>query len=395
MRKVFLDDLPVRKYGNKEYIDWKNSAGKTVNFVYDKVIGEIKINSYNSTNSKINIYINGYTDECGVEVRTYILKNCNLGLLLNQLYGIYKYEVGSVVNELVILEQTIHKKKKAYVVKCIKDGWVGTKLEYSLVAKKGCPLCCHNPITITGYNDIFTTDKWAVPYFKNIEDTKKYSMGSGKYFDGICPECGTLKKISPHKLKHEGFSCPKCSDGFSYPNKFMYNILEQLNVNFIRELSRKTFDWCDKYYFDFYFKIEEKEYIIEMDGGLGHGYNSFDKKQDTIDKLIKVDAIKNNLAIENGVELIRIDCNYSGSRFEYIKDSINNSVLTELFDLSVIDWDKCDEYSCSTRIREVCDLWNLNHNANTIVKITKLSLYTVYSYLKIGSKFLWCDYCSS
>jgi hypothetical protein len=38
MRKIFLDDLPTTHKG----IDWKNSVGLVVEFIYDNIQGYIK-----------------------------------------------------------------------------------------------------------------------------------------------------------------------------------------------------------------------------------------------------------------------------------------------------------------------------------------------------------------
>lgn len=57
MRKVFIDDLPTKKYGNTFRIDWTKSVGLKVRFIYDELDGEIEIIDHN--NKKINILYNG------------------------------------------------------------------------------------------------------------------------------------------------------------------------------------------------------------------------------------------------------------------------------------------------------------------------------------------------
>ena len=53
MRKVFLDNLP--KFNNK--IDWKNSVGYIVNFVYDNIEGTLEIIDYYKSNRRRQYYI--------------------------------------------------------------------------------------------------------------------------------------------------------------------------------------------------------------------------------------------------------------------------------------------------------------------------------------------------
>ena len=52
MRKVFLDDLP--KIG--KYINWKESVGYKVKFIYDYIEGEVEIVDY-YINDKGKIYL--------------------------------------------------------------------------------------------------------------------------------------------------------------------------------------------------------------------------------------------------------------------------------------------------------------------------------------------------
>ena len=50
----------------------------------------------------------------------------------------------------------------------------------------------------------------------------------------------------------------------------MYNLLKQLDIKFTKEYSPH---WASGRKYDFY--IPDKNIIIEMDGGLGHGHKSF------------------------------------------------------------------------------------------------------------------------
>ena len=87
--------------------------------------------------------------------------------------------------------------------------------------------------------------------------------------------------------------------------------LRQLLNNWIimREYSR---DWCGSgtrkaYSYDNYFEVNNKKYIVEMDGGLGHGKRTYkSSKKDT--NGIKRDIIKDNLAKEHNIEIIRVEC---------------------------------------------------------------------------------------
>ena len=59
MREVYLDTLPKRYGlgGNKDklVVDWKNSIGCKVKFVYEEIEGEVEILDYNSKTSRLLI----------------------------------------------------------------------------------------------------------------------------------------------------------------------------------------------------------------------------------------------------------------------------------------------------------------------------------------------------
>ena len=58
--------------------------------------------------------------------------------------------------------------------------------------------------------------------------------------------------------------CPVCSDGVSYPNKYVRNLLKQLPIENL-EYEWKP-EWGKQYSYDNYFIYNEKEYIVEADG---------------------------------------------------------------------------------------------------------------------------------
>ena len=114
----------------------------------------------------------------------------------------------------------------------------------------------------------------------NKEDAYKYTKCSNKKVYVKCPDCGSIKKdkVRINDLYRYGFSCKKCGDNISYPNKFMYNILDQLNIDFIPEYSP---EWLGRKRFDFY--IPSLSLIIEMDGGLGHGKRELRKENNSLE----------------------------------------------------------------------------------------------------------------
>ncbi|WP_297419306.1 hypothetical protein [Clostridium sp.] len=234
-----------------------------------------------------------------------------------------------------------------------------------------------------------------IKYFQGgYDEAKLYTKCSGQKIYPICPDCGRVKnkpmKINRIYLYHT-ISC-SCGDGISYPNKLMFAILEQLKIDFQTEYSP---DWIKPKRYDFYFKLSNKEYIIEADGGWHNKNNNLSGQTKEISQ--EIDSYKDKLAEENNIKVIRIDCDYkkTNDRFEYIKNNIiNNSMLKKLFNLNNIDWLKCEEFTCSNLVKKTCEIKKNNPNMSTtqVGKVIKLSQSTVIKYLKQGTKFGWCRY---
>lgn len=313
---IDLSKLPRNKRGQ---IDWKRSVNYELPFKYGDLISNLKILKYNEKESITTIYINGYTEADGKEIKTPHLIRCQLGGVLSK------------------------------------------------------------PIAVTHPNLII--------YFYNKDDANTYTFGSNKKVKMVCPICGTVKEQSPNQLTMQGFSCSACSDGISYPNKFIFNMLSQLHINFKNEMSCATpgFEWIvNRNRYDFYINVDDKKYFVEADGGW-HRY------QDMKDR----DNQKDILANMHGIDVIRIDCNYhaTSTRHDIIKNNILNSELSNIFDLSNIDWQLCERYSNTNLIIKACEYWNKGLTSVTqIALLMNMARNTITSYLKIGANMNICDY---
>jgi len=205
----------------------------------------------------------------------------------------------------------------------------------------------------------------------NKDDALKYSHGSDN-------------KIL-FKFYNKGICCPKCRDGLTYPNKFGYNLLEQLGVDFVSEYK------FHNYKLDFYFELNGKMYDLEMDGGLGHKNGNRLSKL-TPEETKAMDDERDKLAKENGIEVIRIDC--LKSELKHIKnDILHNEKLNELFNLQTINWLDCHIFALSNMVRKICNLYNhVTKDIKEIVNMTKMSKTTIRKYLKQGTELGWCNY---
>jgi very-short-patch-repair endonuclease/ribosomal protein S27AE len=262
------------------------------------------------------------------------------------------------------------------------------------VAKRLMGNACNGNKAIKGISDIATTHPHLIKYFKNIEDVYKYKYASSNKVWMVCPNCGEEKFMKISRMTYYGFLCPKCSDGISMATKIMINILKQLNIDFETEYSPK---WC-KYLFkgklrqgryDFYVYFTKK--IIEADGGFHNKDNSMTKQ--TKEESQEIDNEKDRLAEENGIDVIRIDCDYENNRFEYIKNSIINNVsFNKVFDISNIDWTLVEKESTKNLFKEICNIWNETKNIEYIHKRLNISKSTITRCLNDGTKLNLCEY---
>jgi len=276
-------------------------------------------------------------------------------------------------------------------VKCLNCTGEWEPMAYSLLSGNGCPYCSSSPKDILiGFNDIWTINPELAKLLSNSSDGYKYTQHSNKKVDWKCPNCKEIiKNKSINDVSRRGLSCSKCGDGVSYPEKFIFNILEQLNINFQTQLSKTTFKWCDKYKYDFY--VPYLNCIIETHG-MQHYENISGNWNLSLQKIQDIDKRKEILAINNEINhYIILDCRKS--ELGWIKNSILNSKLNDIFDLSIIDWNNCHKFACSNLIKTVCNYWNNGiNNIREIADITNMCSSTIRKYLKQGAILKWCNY---
>lgn len=271
--------------------------------------------------------------------------------------------------------------------KCLLDGYEWDAWPGHLVRGHGCPVCAGNKV-FAGYNDITTLRPDLVKYFKAEDEAKNFTVYSNQYADLVCPYCGHTKNMIVGHLSKTGFACPICGDGVSYPNKFCRQVLRQLPITNLQ--CEYSSDWTESYLYDNYFEYNGIKYIVEADG-MQH-FQDTSGIWASLDIVKQADDDKTKLAVNNGCVMIRIDCRKSEMR--YIKNSILSSGLSDVFDLSDIDWVACEEASRSSLIYEICNFYNntTNKRIKDIANVFDLSDVTVRKYLRIGTDLNMCQY---
>jgi hypothetical protein len=248
-------------------------------------------------------------------------------------------------------------------------------------------------------NCLWATHPEIAKLLKYPDSGYELSYGSDKKEVFICDKCGHEQSKSVWSVVNFGLTCSRCADGYSYPEKFLISLLSDLNLEFE---TQKVFKWSKnvthenkklsgKKRYDF-FLPEPFNMIIEVHGMQHYEEGFYAEESKSLEEEQLNDKIKMNLAIENNISnYIVIDCRYSN--IEWMKDHILNSKLSTLFDLSNVDWNKCNEFTLTSMIKLACDLWEVGIKSTLeISKITKLARNTVTKYLKLGVEMGICDY---
>lgn len=274
--------------------------------------------------------------------------------------------------------------------KCKICGYEWSARPGNILAGKGCPVCSGNKI---GKPPEYRNSIWASQYreyfskYLTEEQMKKYSPNSNQKIIIKCPDCGKEKCITINNLLHQGLSCI-CGDGRLYPNKFIYEFLQQVGVEYIPEYSP---EWANNKIYDIY--IPSLNCIIE-NHGMQHYDGCFERCGGlSLSEEEENDKLKQSIALKNGIKnYVILDCRKS--KLEWIKNSIANSILFDLFNVDEkdIDWNQCDKAFKQNLIKTSSDLWNDGLKIKDIsIKLNK-SRHTISSYLCKAKNFGWCEY---
>lgn len=404
MRKTFLDNLPKRG----KLINWKESIGLEVRFIYDEIEGSITIVDYD--NSKVTIKYKDKFDK----IKSQGLKKCQIGNILKKKTRDYIYAIGDKIKtkskDLIITNKKIERKfrdngyyqdRKYYQIRCNKCGFSSGehytkgiyKKEYwisegGLKKLKSCPCCCNSPqIVVTEINSLWKTDYWMIQMGIDLEWAKKNTSCSNKKAPIKCPYCGKIRYKKPNEVYNKKSIGCVCGEGISYPEKVMVNILNQLNINHIYQLSKTTFKWCNNYRYDFY--LPDYNCIIEINGE--QHYRDCTGFSYSLKEIQNNDKHKKELALINSIKsYIVIDCRKS--ELTWAKRNIIKSELNEILKISNIDWKLCEKNSLSNKVKDLCDYWSsLNGNIslkklNDIFKTTQANKYLIK-----GTSIGWCN----
>lgn len=304
----------------------------------------------------------------------------------------YYYNIGEKVNGIIITHQCVLNSKKAYKYKCPICGYdCGTYYkkgefhnehmvyENNLKSGAGCVICSKNGFVSPQINSIHALYPSVEQFLINKKDAYKYAPHSTSLLKCKCPDCNREYERQCNKIVYYGVPCV-CGDGFSYAEKFVFDVLKQANISFTTQYQFSS----SNFRYDFF--LEEYNIIIEVNG-IQHYKQKWKRNEEENDIKKKEIALLNGIKEKNYIEL---DCR--NSNLNFIKESILNSALNNLLNCKNIDFVKCSEFALNNLCKEVSQLWQKGESIKTISEKLKLHKHTIISYLKQGNDVGWCDY---
>lgn len=378
MRIVHTQFLPKHTNGrNKGRIDWNQSIGKSIPFEFEDKKGSFLILSYKNPTLTIEYNNNRFN------IKTNELHRCRIAKIIGWTkQAPFKYDVGDIISNKHIIKRYRVKvgkdqiSKKFYDCICNKCGHKIIHIEECNMSKNNCK-SCHSLKTI--HPEI---SKYV------LEDCEEIGCFSNKIVSWRCPFCNQLNKTRVCDLvKREGWPCKFCSDGFSYGEKIINNVMRQISNTYE---TQKKFLWSDDRKYD----VFDRGIFIEMNGEQHerNGFSSIGGR--TVEEEKQNDAYKEYIARKycgNFVDYIVIKSDYKD--FNYIKTNIINSRLNIHYDLKTINWDEV--YTSVNNRKLICDVaekYNMNYSNQEISDFFKISISTVSRYLQIANKLKLCKY---
>ena len=134
------------------------------------------------------------------------------------------------------------------------------------------------------------------------------------------------------------------------------NIIE----DFDEEVSKRRFKWLDYKRYDFWFKTNDKEFIVELHGSQHYENSGFFKSGSNRSCSFEKsnDEFKRKLAYANGFDsktYFEIDCRKSD--IDYILNNIKCS-LNGVIDFNLISDDDIIKNACVSNVKIALDMWN-------------------------------------
>lgn len=299
-------------------------------------------------------------------------------------------EIGSL-EKFTPLEEYITARIKIKC-QCKKCNTIFENTPSHLLKGQGCPECAR---LITGIPKKLTEEEFdrrlyqINPTIKRVSSYKNLNSNMSFY----CEDCKNVFNRNPQVVL-KGTPCPICKDKVSFNNKLLRIILSEIKaLDFDFEV---TFPWSKGKRYDAYFALIENNkkqgYVVEAQGQQHYRDACFrgTKKKILLENTKKNDNLKYNLAIENGLKVIYLNCNtneHSKVFEEYVK------VLGKYFDFTKINLQECFKKAEGSLVVQISK--DYNDNDLSVIQLTqkyKIGETTVRTYLNSGTKMGICTY---
>ncbi|MBV5103765.1 hypothetical protein [Mammaliicoccus sciuri] len=394
---INLKNIPLNTKGKKSYYSWKDCNNTPADFRYKNTKGTLYI-TYKGIKTygkkRVSLLEVEYKNLKQDMVSTMIVA-CKLGGLLKYKTKEYYYNVGDIINNSKVINQIYfedkHGRTKGYEMLCLETNGSFKMREHNLKSGQRSPY-------LRGYlidkgNSLYN-EKSVLKYLKNENDAHKFYRRSAKLIDIECKSCGFEKKIRVNDLVDYGFTCPFCTKGISFPERYMSAILQ---LNSIDYEFQKTFPDLKRKRFDFY--IPSINCVIEMNGMQHYEKNNFLDYTSTL----KSDTIKKEYCENKGISFIPI--NSSISTFEYINGNVIGSPLNnkiELFNKEIVSQKMLDmfinenltnivnDYKSGMSYSSIVKKYELKDKYELISLIKKYGVYEFRNSSEISNKSVIC-----
>lgn len=225
-------------------------------------------------------------------------------------------------------------------------------------------------------------------WFVNQNDYYECGIATTKKVKLKCPDCGYEFEEKVSNFTKRVKLCPKCNlDGISRPNKFLRAFLEEIKDQLLQKDLEWNPSWGEKYVWDGHIIMKDNiEVVIEMQGEQHYHETNWGRH----DYQLKRDSDKRELCKKVNIEQIEIDC--SNTKYSFMQKQILNSRLSEILDLTKINWESVFINSSKNYIKIVADYYNDGKTSGEIGQILDMDRHTIQKMLIDAKEIGWIDY---
>ena len=424
MPDVIINDqnIPRMIYNGGLYYDWKNAAGISVPFIYNKTQGSIDIVSvYKNTRGDWRLIVqNGNCERH--DVLSYHFIRGKLGSCIGINTKKFKLTVGQRIQDIgkngqcrdITITNTYRATLNAFTGKFADyycntcDTEITRVRESVIVDGVGCSACSGKTTTVA--NSILNKASWMIDYFVGGEDeAKKYMPNSNIALQFKCPYCSrtTDKAIPVYQVySRNSIGCPCRDKSISFSEKFAFYLFRSLiGERYEKEVTKTRLPWCGSYRYDGMIlpvNVAPSESITDSSDVILvelHGKQHYEdkcsfgnKKSQSLADVQKNDRVKKEVAIKNGVKpekYIVIDCRKTTKK-ELVHSFVDSGVLELIgYNNNDVKWDEIYAQALRSMEKEILNYANENPYETTSIIASKFSVSsgTVRRVLKDNDAF--------